>query len=371
MPRYKVAFIISSLNRGGMETRLVDMLKGLDRTRFDPFLFVAKDGGDLLADVADQRVYIGSKAGSNVLRSLPALWRALRRERPDVVWCLQSNALSAAGRLFAHPLRTRAIVLSLHGFNEDRLAMGWPARLLTRLTTDRVVALSQTYRRWLVASGLPEALITVQYNGVDTERFRPAEDRDIRKRELLSIEPLRPVIGTVGGLRLKKAHEVFVRAARQVIESRPDALFVIVGDGPRRAMLERMREELGLADQLWFLGKRTDVPDLMRAFDLFCLTSDNGEGCSNVTLEAMATGLPVITTSFGGASELVDEMVGVMVPVQDDAALAGAILQLLDDPAQRQVLGHVGRQRAVERFSLETMIQAREKLLLELLGERI
>jgi glycosyltransferase involved in cell wall biosynthesis len=368
MPPYKVAFLTTSMNRGGKESRLVDVLRGLDRAEFDPFLFVAKNTGDLLAEVHDQRVYIGSSG--NILKSLPELWRVLRREQPDVVWCLQSNVLSFAGRLFAWLLRTPAVVLSIHGHHRNRAIVDWPNRAITRWTTDRVVVLSQIYCDWLVKEGFQRDWMTVQYNGVDTERFSPPATRDAYKQEALKVDPSRAVIGTVGNLRRSKATEVFVQAAKRVIEDRPDAMFVIVGEGERRAILEQMRDELGLAEHLLLLGKRTDIPDLMRAFDLFCLTSDYGEGCSNVTLEAMASGLTVITTNFGGASELVDESVGVIVPVQDDAALADAILQLLDDPARRAAMGQAGRRRAVEQFSLDTMMRKREALLLELLEKR-
>lgn len=368
-PPYKIAFLITSLNRGGAESRLVDVLKRLDRTRFDPLLFVAKSRGELLKEVSDQRVYVGLADGGHILQSLPALWRVLRRERPHAVWCLQSNLISFVGRLFARLLGTRAVILSIHGHYEHRTVVDWLNRLITRWTTHRVVVLSEIYRQWLEREGFDKHRITVQYNGVDTVRFSPAE-RDTYKKAVLRIDPSRPVIGMVANLRPSKAPEVFVRAAKCVVEQRPDALFVLVGDGQQRPLLEAMRRDSGLADNLWLLGKRNDIPDLMRAFDLFCLTSTYGEGCSNVTLEAMASGLPVITTNFSGASELVNDDVGVVVPIQDDAALAAAILRLLDDPARRQAMGQAGRRRAAEQFSLEQMIQARERLLLELLEKK-
>lgn len=366
---FKIAFLITSLNRGGAESRLVAVLKALDRAQFAPFLFVAKAGGELLNEVSDQRVYLGSSG--SLLPSFIALWNVLRSERPDVVWCLQINSLlSFVGRLFARLLGTRVVILSLHGHYERQTCIDALNRLITPWTTDKVVVLSRQYRQWLVRDGIEERLIVVQYNGVDTERFHPPADRAASKQRVLGIDPSRPVIGMVANLRPSKAPEVFVRAAKCVVEQRPDALFVLVGDGERRPLLQAMRRDFGLADNLRLLGKRNDIPDLMRAFDLFCLTSAYGEGCSNVTLEAMASGLPVITTNFGGASELVNDDVGVVVPIQDDAALADAILRLLDDPARRQAMGQAGRRRAVEQFSLEQMIQARQRLLLELLEEK-
>ena len=152
-------------------------------------------------------------------------------------------------------------------------------------------------------------------------------------------------------------------------------LRVLLSESEIAARVDQLADTLAQVDDGWTVvallqGAIPFTADLMRAFDLFCLTSDYGEGCSNVTLEAMATGLPVISTNFGGASELLDESTGTIVPVQDDAALATAILQLLDDPARREAMGRAGRQRAVEHFSLETMIRKRETLLLELLEKR-
>ena len=370
---YKVGFIIASLNRGGTETKLLDTLQRLDRNRFDPFLFVAKGGGELLAEACDQRVYVGLPAGGNSLRSLYALWKTLRRERPDAVWCLQGGVTGFAGRLFARLLRVPIIILSLHGRQSERQpALDWPNRLLTPFTTQRVVAVSNEYRQQLIAEGIAESLISVLYNGVDTARFSPHRSPSGRggensfKRAILGIEPSHPVIGTVGNLLPVKAHEVLLKAAGRVIVQCPDALFVLVGEGERRAALERLAQALGVSQNVRFLGRQRDVSDVMRAFDLFALTS-NSEGCPNVILEAMASELPVVSTRVGGVPELVDDEVSILVPPQDDVALAQAILQLLTDPARRQAMGEAARRRAVERFSIEAMIRAREALLMELL----
>jgi glycosyltransferase involved in cell wall biosynthesis len=166
-----------------------------------------------------------------------------------------------------------------------------------------------------------------------------------------------------------KAHEVLLKAASRVIEQYPDALFVLAGDGARRTELDQLAQTLNLSQHVQFLGKRHDIPDLMRAFDVFALTS-NSEGCPNVILEAMASGLPIVSTNVGGVPELVTDEIGILTQAKDDAAVAGAILHLLDDPARRQAMGETARRRVVEQFSLETMIHAREALLLELMGEQ-
>ncbi len=364
---YKVAFLITGLNRGGTELRLMDVLELLDRSSFDPFLFVGKGGGELLNEIRDQRVIVGSSPKSNIIRSLPALWKSLKSEKPDVIWCLQSNILSLAGRVFAKILHTSVVVISLHGTAQvGQPTMDFLNRFVTRWTTNKIVVLSQQYRARAIAEGLPENLIIVQYNGVDTECFSPPTDKQIEKTRVFGIDPLRPVIGIVGNLHPLKAQEVFIRAAKQVTLKYPNALFVIVGEGSRRKGLEQLTYQLGLGDSVRFLGRRADVSNVLRAFDIFVLTS-NSEGCSNATLEALATGLPVVTTDFGGASELVIDEVGFLVPRGNDKELGDRIIQLLDSPDLRQTMGEAARKRAEESFSLDKMIRDREKLLLKLL----
>jgi glycosyltransferase involved in cell wall biosynthesis len=356
----KVVFAITSFNHGGTELRLLDVLRGLDRTQFETILFTAK-GGDLADEVSDSRIVIGAQRGETRLRGLWALWTLLRRERPDAIWCLQSSAVSFAGRLCAWLLGIPTVI-SIHGRYEGRAIMDWPNRLLTRLAKSRVVVVSKLYREGLVDEGIPERLITVQYNGVDTGRFSPPEDRDTCKQSLLGLNVSRPIIGTVGNLLPIKGHEVLLETAARVIGQCPEALFVIIGEGKRRAELERLSQTLCLTNHVRFLGTRNDVPDVMRTFDLFVLTS-HSEGCPNVILEAMASGLPVVSTNVGGVPELVNADSGLLIPARDDATLAEVILRLLDDPARRQAMGEAGRRRAVAQFSLAQMIRAREELL--------
>jgi glycosyltransferase involved in cell wall biosynthesis len=148
--------------------------------------------------------------------------------------------------------------------------------------------------------------------------------------------------------------------------------FLIVGDSVSQAYrdgLEAYAAALGLGQRVVFTGFRRDVPALLSAVSVSVLPSLS-EGLSNVVLEAMAAGVPVVATSVGGTPEIVDDGVtGLLVPPRDAGALADAISSLLTDPARRQTIGEAGRRRVEERFSLEAMVLATEQLYERLLRE--
>jgi len=368
-PPYRVFFVIGSLNKGGTELRLLDVIRRLNPAAFTPVLFAAK-GGELLPAVRNARVYSGPP-GANVLFSLPSLWRALRRERPTVVWCVNQGIASFFGRLFARLLRTPVIMISLHGADTITAAMDRYNAWLTRRFTDRVVVVNRQYVQQLKKQRLPEEKITVLYNGVDETLFSPAapERRQALKRELLGIDPQRPVIGTVANLRPIKALDVLIRAAARLRQTHPDALFIIIGEGRQRPALEQLCADYDVAGNVRLLGTRSDVPELMRAFDIYALTSDY-EGCPNTILEAMASGLPVVATRVGGVPELLPPEAGILVPPRDETALAGALRRLLDDPGLRREMGRQARAHIEAHFTMQQMIAGREALLLELIAAK-
>jgi glycosyltransferase involved in cell wall biosynthesis len=362
--RYKIAYILSSFMTGGKELILLNVMRKMDSTRFEPILFVAKGGGDLLAEVGGNNVYVGVARG-NVFKSLPSLWRMLARERPDIVWCVAADVMGFAGRLFAYLLEIPVVIISLHGKHRGRI-IDWPNRLITGLTTDRVVTTSEEYRKILLQEGVPEHLLTVLYNGIDTNLFQPSPNRTNHKQRFLGAVSNPPVIGTVGNLLPVKAHDVFLKAVSRILPVFPNALFVIVGEGPSRMKLEALCRHLGIQERVLLVGLRKDIPDLLRSFDMFVLTSYD-ESFGNAIIEAMASGLPVVGTAVGGVPELVTDATGILVPAGNDEAVAEAVIGLLRDPARREAMGQAGRRRAVEHFNLETMIRKREALLLGLL----
>lgn len=145
-----------------------------------------------------------------------------------------------------------------------------------------------------------------------------------------------------------------ITAARSLAGSHPRLRWAVVGDGDRTAELKGLVAEAGVADRVRFVGLRSDVPDLLGSADLYVNCSD-WEGMPLSTIEAMAAGLPVVATRTEGASRLLDEGCGLLVPVGDADALAASVARLAEDPALREAMGAAGATRARARFSHERM----------------
>jgi glycosyltransferase involved in cell wall biosynthesis len=162
----------------------------------------------------------------------------------------------------------------------------------------------------------------------------------------------RPIILTLARLDKQKGHPYLLRAAVQV----PDALFLLAGDGPERAGLENLVQQLGIAGRVLFLGYRQDIADLLKICDMMVLPSLY-EGLPLSILEAMAAGKPVIATNIGGTNEaVIDGQTGLLVPPADPPALAAAIRKLIENPLLAGKLAAAGKEQVQREFSVETMI---------------
>jgi glycosyltransferase involved in cell wall biosynthesis len=204
--------------------------------------------------------------------------------------------------------------------------------------------------------------VTVIRNGVDTDRFAPGHDVIAVRREL-GLGETDPVVGVVAALRPEKNHELFLEMARLVVSDLPAARFLVVGEGPRRADLERMSCELGLQPRVQFLGSRNDVPRLLSAMDVFALTSHLEANPVSI-LEAMSIGRPVVATNVGSIHEAVVEgKTGFLVPAGNATKFSERILQLLHAPLLAHSIGSSGRQAVVRDWSLDAMVGGYERLI--------
>ena len=232
----------------------------------------------------------------------------------------------------------------------------------------KVLVNSEAVREHLQARRIKGSRLELVYNGVDTERFDNSEDR-ASLRSNFRIRKDAHVATLVANLR----HEVknipmFLRAAEQVSSKTDDAVFVIAGEGELRQELESLADSLGITEQVLFIGRCDDVPGLLAASDVCCLTS-SAEGFSNSILEYMAASRPVVATDVGGAAEaIVEGETGFLIDAADAAALAERILELFNDPDRATALGRAGRTRVEEKFSLDKQVTATLELYQGLLG---
>jgi glycosyltransferase involved in cell wall biosynthesis len=189
-----------------------------------------------------------------------------------------------------------------------------------------------------------------------------------RARQSLQIAGDAPVVTTVGRLTAIKQHDLFLDVAGRLIAQHPDAVFLLVGDGERRADLEAHAERLGLGSRVRFLGWRRDLETIYAATDVFALTSRN-EGTPVALIEAMASGVPGVSTDVGGVRDVIlDATMGIRVPVDDASAFAEAVLRLLDAPQERAAIGVRGRRHVLDRFDIDRLIDDVERFYHELLS---
>src|SRR5262249_45179589 len=190
--------------------------------------------------------------------------------------------------------------------------------------------------------------------GIDLTRFRPADRNAARSSVGLPVDV--PIIGIVATLRSWKGHRYLFEAFSAM--KRGETMLVVVGDGPQLEALEALATELGIASHVRFAGNQEDVAPWMQSFDVFCLPSYANEGVPQALMQAMACGLPVVSTPVGSIEEIVtDGAEGVIVPPADPARLAEALTALMADEPRRRALGERGLARARERFGEDAMAE--------------
>jgi glycosyltransferase involved in cell wall biosynthesis len=365
----RVMFITTFMPVGGAETLLVDLVRRLDRTRFAPELCCLKHLGPL-GEVLAQEVptFTGLLANKYDLRVLPRLTRLFRERQIDAIVTVGAGDRMFWGRLAAAAAGVPAVLCALH-------STGWPDRIqrLNRMLnplTDSFIGVAERHGRYLVDSeGFPPEKVRVIPNGIDINRFAPRPlDADLRAQ--WNIGPDDPTAGIVAALRPEKNHDLFLEMAQRVLRTTPQAKFLIVGDGAERARLEAKAGELGVAAAVRFCGNQSDVPKMLSLMDVVLLTS-HVEAAPVSILEAMACGKPIVSTRVGSVSEMaLHGETGWMVQPGDANDLAKRVTELFRDPAMARKFGETGRQRVVEKYSVELMVKGYEDLITEIYASK-
>lgn len=362
---------------GGTERQVVNLAKGLDRTRFDLRLACLNRVGELLSEcdaerwpIAEYRIH--RLYGFGTLRRQWELVRHLRRDGIQVM-----HTYGFYPNVFALPAARAAGIPLVIGSVRDtgNVWSRWQHeihKVCLRLA-DHVIVNAEAVRTDLHRRGYVVKGVSVIPNGIDCERFRVPASGDAVRRDW-QIPAGAPVVGVLSRLLPQKGHDYFLQAAAVIAARHPDVRFVLVGDTKinqdYREHLKRLVATLGLQDRVLFTGFRLDIPQLLRALTISVLPS-LGEGLSNALLESMAAGVPVVATRAGGNPEIVEDGVtGLLVPPADAGALASAICRLLDDRALAVRCGEAGRRLVWSAYSLEQAVARTERLYADLLRER-
>ncbi len=371
-----VCHVITKLELGGAQEVVMRVVTGLDRGRFKPVL-IAGPGG-LLTDEAvalktvDVRIVPSLLRDIHALNDLRALWeliRLFRQLRPKIVHTHSSKA-GILGRLAAWLTGVPHILHTVHGYGVTPAQPAWLRRVLIafewlagRITT-HWITVSQADRRQGLEWGLFSASqVSVVRPGIDPAPFAARvdwEERD-RIRASLGIGPNHLLVGTVSCLKSQKCPEDYVRIAAHVCQRLPLARFVLVGDGALRPQIEALLRVRGLEERMTLLGWRRDVAALLKAFDVFVLTS-RWEGLPCVLLEARASRIPIVATDVGGAAEAItDAAQGRLYQPGDVEAMADRVCRVLEDERYRREL-RLGSDEIPEEFTIQETIKQYQSL---------
>ena len=360
-----VVHVIDSLGVGGAEQAMVLLTRNLDPERFRCLVFALRGLGPLADGLRAQDLLANHSVPVGLFSQLRCLWRFLRAERPEIVHTHLNYSDLFGGPLARAAgvplvLSYKASILRTHG-SRQRLYNVMTS--LASQTNDAVVVLSDALRAYLVSHQIvPGRKIRVVHYGVELESPRVQLCRTD-----LSLGA-GPVVLLPARLEPRKDHATFFKAAQLVLAHRPDAQFLLAGDGEPayRAGLEALAAPLGSAVR--FLGSRNDVPALMELANLVVLSSTT-EGLGLVLLEAMRARRPVVATRVGGVPEIVvDGVTGLLVAPAAPALLGTAMLEVLGDAALATRMGEAGRLRVEREFTVAAMAAKMAQIYEELLS---
>ncbi len=371
----QIMYVLESRQWGGAEAYVRHLLEGLDRELWQVCLVCPPT--EALAPLRDwaQRARIpieelpGERPGD-----VFSLWTFFRSRRPDIVHFNLHHPFACRYAILAATLAGVPVrIATNHLPTISPRAYTWKGRLALRLAYRSVHCMlvdSETNRRRALAQYpiASERLLVVPH-GIRLEDF-PGEDMRASVAEEFGLKVHAPIVGTVGRLSVQKATEDLIEAAALVQHHVPEVQFLIVGEGERRAALERLVRERGLGSTVRFAGYREDVPRLLGAMDIFVLPSLY-EGMPFAILEAMAAARPVVATRVDAVPEVVvDGETGLLVPPRDPPRLAEALLHLLAHPDRAREMGRRGRERVRVHFSRERMLETITGLYRALLSQK-
>lgn len=356
-PSPRVLIVIGALDRGGAEGQMVEFVRASHPGHAlcsVVCLIRAGDRAGEAGDVGASVAVLGLRRGplaplgavASGLRGVVRLIRILRRERPDIVYCLMGGAQLIALPVAAVAARGALRVAGLrapHG--DDRLPFhtDWLRDRVLTLAHGAIANSAASIPTWENAQPSLRGRIHLVANGVAPEAAPVSERSEGDTVTIVCVASLVP----------RKDHRLLLEAVAR-LPSEPSWRLELIGEGQLQRTIEQDVSARGLSDRVSMLGQRADVRALVARADIVVLSSDS-EGTPNALLEAMASGVPVVATRVGGVQDLVGEDAGLLVPYGDAAALAEALSRLIRDPSLRSTVGAAGAARVAEHHSIDRM----------------
>lgn len=346
--KIKVCHVLTDTNIGGAGTALVNLLTACDRERFAFSVVLPYDSAaaPLVEKTGTDIIFAhGIADRSAAPAAIPALTRIFRRLRPDIVHTHASLSARLAARAAAVPV----IIMTRHCADPLPRVFSAAGGILLRGCCTRAIAVGDDAADALAACGFPRERIDVILNGTAPLR-EPTEAELDAAREKLGINKDDFTVGIFARLEKRKAHEVFLEAARLCTEKAPDIRFLVVGDGSRRTELEEMSRRMGLAERVRFCSFCPDIAPLMALCAANVNTSVPGEVSSLAITEGLSLGVPPVVSRCRG-SELLTDGCGIVTTPGSAESTADAVMKLYSDRGLQKELSAAARRRYAEHFT--------------------
>jgi glycosyltransferase involved in cell wall biosynthesis len=373
MAPIRLLHLLNTLDDASLNRLVLNLVRGLDQERYELYVGCLFGGGPLADELR--------RAGASVVnfemqgyRDLGVISRVYRYIRCHDVQGVHTHILRAdlVGWLASRLAGSHYLFATKHNLGytagQEKRAIRNLLYYASLYMPDVVIIVSDWLRQRLARlPGLSDGRVVTIHNAIDADYYFTPEARDACRREL-GITAEMDIIGYLGRLVPGKGLETLIEAMPTILQAHPQVRLLLVGEGPLRDVLIDLAHDKGVAPLVTFTGFRADVPRLLAALDLFVLPS-LAEGLPLSLLEAMAAGKPAVATPVGGVLELIeDEVTGLLVRPSDPAALAMAILRLLEDKGLAERVRCQARFHVVERFRLDRMVQAYDALYRSWLG---
>lgn len=374
----RVLKVLPTLHCGGTENHVTTLSRALADDGFDLEVACMRREGPLVNAITERDVPLREYPISSFWspRSIGQQVRLARHivgRRTHIV-----HTYSFYGNVFAIPpaaaVGVPVIIASVRDCGVYLTPRQRRAQKYVCHLADRLLVNAEAVREWLLEQSYPRNKIVVIRNGVDVNRFDTPPDSN-RVRQQLGLAPGEGMVTVVSRITRLKGLEQFIDAASLLASWFPTVRFLIAGDasaddGDYVAALKQRAEHMGVGRRVLFTGHRFDVPDVLGSAAVSVMPSLN-EALSNVLLESMAAGAPIVATRVGGTPEAITHgHTGLLVPAGDPKALSKAIARLLMEPALAAALGRAARRAAESSFSLSRMVAATEQLYRDLLAQK-
>ncbi len=341
MKKNKITLAMLLAKYGGNVTSVNDLVLGLNKERFNViFIYLSGIGAD--DDFIKKTGYdVFYLAGAERLKGfrfsiLSRLIRILKRSNVDIIHC-HGHKATVYGAIASRFVRVPVVIAHVHGLNRSKYLRRKIANFFLFKWIDRIICVANSVREDVLKNNwsLSADKVSVLENSVDYKRFADVSISKADAKRMLDVPSNAFVFGTVGRLVPTKGQLYLIEAFAKVKQKLPKSVLLLVGGGRLENVLKREASKTDFGESIHFLGLRTDVPQGLKALDVFVFPSVN-EGFGLALVEAMAAGVPCIATEVGGIPEIINtENVGILVPPTDADALAQAMFKVANMPKDR------------------------------------